>query len=321
MAHPKVSVITPTFNCARYLPEAIDSVLSQTCTDHELIVIDDGSIDNTNQVVATYCDRVRYFCQENRGVATARNVGIREAQGDYVCFLDADDVLLPGKLETQAAFLDQNPNVDIVYSDGLLFRANPNGAEEHLLLSACGLLNKSLGSPPVSLPILAVENAFPLHVAMARLKCVREIGGFDEEKSLMTLEDWDLWFRLGEKYNYAYLDAVLAKYRDWEGSTSKNWHRRKSAFKYMVRKIEVSEGYSSLPAQIKSRVLFSWGVMYLEYSEPRTALDVFKTAIQFDPGNFYARSAYRLTSLMGRRAVVFYHLKRRLFGRHKFPGT
>ncbi len=320
MFPPMVSVIIPTFNCATYLPEAIESVLAQTCTDYEVIVVDDGSTDATNQVVATYCDRVRYFCQENRGAASARNTGIRHAQGEYVSFLDADDVLLPSKLEEQASFLNRNANVDIVYSDGLLFRINRQGVEEHRLLSACGLLNKSLGTPSVSVPIFAVENAFPPVVAMVRLRCVREIGGFDEERSLMTAEDWDLCFRLAVKYNFVYLEGVLAKYRDWEGSTSKSWHRRKSAFEFMVQKIAGSEGYGNLSAQAKSRVLFSWGVMYLEYREPQMALARFKSAIELDPGNLYARSAYLLTSLLSGRAVVFYHLKRRLFGMRKLPG-
>ncbi len=320
MGRPKVSVIIPTFNCAKYLPEAIESVLAQTYTDCEVIVMDDGSTDNTNQVVATYRDRVRYFYQENRGVGSARNTGIRYAQGDYVVFLDADDVLLPDKLETQASFLDQNANVDIVYSDGLLFRINSDGTEENRLLSASGLLNKSLGAPADSLAILAIENAFPPLVAMVRLRCVRDIGGFDEERSLMTLEDWDLWFRLAAKCQFAYLDSVLAKYRDWGGSTSKDWHRRKSAFLYMVPKFEATDSYANMPSRVKSRVLFFWGVMFLEYVEPQMAISRFKTAMQFDPGNLYARSAYLLTTVLGSRAVVFYHLKRRLFGTRKLPG-
>ena len=320
MTHPKISVIIPSFNCARYLPEAIESVLAQTCRDHEIIVVNDGSTDNTDQVVAIYRDRIRYFCQENQGVASARNTGIQRARGSYVCFLDADDILLPKKLETQAAFLDQNPNVHIVYSDGLLFRINRYGVEEDRRFSACGLLNRSLGAPDTSLPLLAIENAFPPVAAMAQLSCVRAVGGFDDERSLMTTEDWDLWLRLAAKYNFAYLDEVLAKYRDWEGSTSKAWHRRKSAYMYMVPKFEASDAYARIPSRIKSRILFFWGVTYLEYAEPQVAIHRFRVATQLDAGNLYARSAYLLTRTLGRKAVVFFHLKRRLFGRRKLPG-
>ena len=114
---PKVSVIIPAYNAARYLPEAIDSVLTQTYQDCEIILVDDGSTDDTAEVVSRYGTRVTYVQQSNQGVGAARNTGIDLARGDYLVFQDADDVLLPGKLEVQASFLDQHPDVDAVFSD------------------------------------------------------------------------------------------------------------------------------------------------------------------------------------------------------------
>ncbi len=320
MGNPKVSVIIPTFNCARYLPEALDSVLAQNCADFETIVVNDGSTDDTDQVMAVYKDRVRYICQENRGVGAARNTGIRYARGEYAVFLDADDLILPDKLQLHATYLESHADIDVVYSNGYLFHENSDAQEDRQLFSACGMLNKSLGAPADPLRILAFENAFPIHAAMVRLRCVREVGGFDEARCLMTIADWDLWYRLAGKCKFQYLDAVLVKYRDVKNSMSSDWQRRKSAFLYLISKFESSDTFAAIAPQEKGRILFYWGVMCLEYAESQMALHRFKDAIQLDPGNPYARSGYMLTRVLGRKAVIFYHLKRRLFGARKLPG-
>ena len=111
-----ISVIIPTYNCDRYIVQAIDSVLMQEDCEVEVIVIDDGSTDDTESVLEPYGDRIHYILQKNQGVAAARNNGIAHAQGDYVAFLDADDYFLPGKLAAQAAILQAKPDVGIVHS-------------------------------------------------------------------------------------------------------------------------------------------------------------------------------------------------------------
>ena len=111
-----ISVIIPTYNCDRYIVQAIDSVLMQEDCEVEVIVIDDGSTDDTENVLEPYGDRIHYILQKNQGVAAARNNGIAHAQGDYVAFLDADDYFLPGKLAAQAAILQAKPDVGIVHS-------------------------------------------------------------------------------------------------------------------------------------------------------------------------------------------------------------
>jgi glycosyltransferase involved in cell wall biosynthesis len=111
---PRVSVIIPTYNSAQYLPQAIESVLAQTYTDYEIIVINDGSTDNTRQVVAPYEEQIRYVYQENQGVSAARNRGLYLARGELIAFLDADDIFLPYKLKEQVAVFDAQPQVGIV---------------------------------------------------------------------------------------------------------------------------------------------------------------------------------------------------------------
>ena len=114
---PRVSVIIPTYNRANMVGDAVQSVLEQSYADWELIVVDDGSQDNTRDVLADYSDpRIRYIYQENRKLPGARNTGIRAGTGEYVAFLDSDDLFTPGKLERQVAVLDRSPDVGLVAS-------------------------------------------------------------------------------------------------------------------------------------------------------------------------------------------------------------
>jgi glycosyltransferase involved in cell wall biosynthesis len=121
MKTPLVSVIVPTYNYAEFIGEAIKSVLDQTIQDFEILVIDDGSTDNTKEVVLSFGDKVRYFYQSQQGPAKARNKGIVESKGEYIAFLDADDVWLPSKLEKQVNLFRSNPKLGMVVTDNFLF--------------------------------------------------------------------------------------------------------------------------------------------------------------------------------------------------------
>src|SRR2546430_1863396 len=116
MGTPRVSVIIPAFNSARFLGEAIDSALSQTHTNIEVIVVNDGSTDGTDDLVQRYLHSIRYLKQSNRGLSGARNVGFKASSGTFICFLDADDILLPEKFERQLALFEREPDIGIVIS-------------------------------------------------------------------------------------------------------------------------------------------------------------------------------------------------------------
>ncbi|MCS7351792.1 MAG: glycosyltransferase family A protein, partial [Anaerolineae bacterium] len=116
----KVSVIIPCYNQGMFLAEAIQSIIDQDYSDKEIIVVDDGSTDNTRDVVLRFKDKIMYIRQDNKGVARARNIGIQASSGDYIAFLDADDVALPGRLKLEAEILDQFPEVGLVASDAYL---------------------------------------------------------------------------------------------------------------------------------------------------------------------------------------------------------
>ena len=204
---PKVSVVVPTYNSARFLGKAIQSVLDQTFQDWELIVVDDGSTDNTREVVAAFQDpRIHYVHQENRGAAAALNAGIRLGRGAYVAFLGADDRWLAEKLALQVAQLDNLPlEVGLVYSD------------LHLLdLEDDTILGRFLGGrePPrgrVLSQLVRTEGSF-LHpcASLIRREVFEKVGVFDE--GLKTHEDWDLWIRIAAAYEVEALDMPLGVY-------------------------------------------------------------------------------------------------------------
>lgn len=210
---PRVSVLIPAYNHARFLPETLDSVTAQTFHDLEILVVDDGSTDETRLVLEKYAPAVRYIWQANAGPAAARNRGVRASHGELLAFLDADDRWYPGKIAAQVAYLDAHPDVGVVFTKFLVtdeggrplypyphaFRYGPNApnAFETLLLWPYGSMN----------------------TAMVRRVCLEKIGLFDEH--LTGAEDWDLWLRLVRHYELGYIDTVLATYRQSAGSQSR----------------------------------------------------------------------------------------------------
>lgn len=129
---PVVSVIIPTYNRADYIAQAIHSVLDQTYTNFEIIVVDDGSTDDTQHLLETFTDNIRCLTTEKRGPAHARNVGMKSANGKYIAFLDSDDLYLPGKLELQVAFMESHPEVGIVATEVSSLIGNATAEEYHL---------------------------------------------------------------------------------------------------------------------------------------------------------------------------------------------
>jgi glycosyltransferase involved in cell wall biosynthesis len=191
-----VSVIVPTFNYARFLPEALASVRAQAYADWECIVVDDGSTDETASVLraaATSDGRVRYVSQSNSGPSAARNRGIAESTGEYVQFLDADDLLPPTKLEHQVLTLEADAAIGIVYSDARFFRGS---ATDFLAYRAPGPRPSTRPGPSASDPLIRAlieNNIVMVEGPLVRRSVIETVGPFEE--SLHRAEDWQYWLR------------------------------------------------------------------------------------------------------------------------------
>lgn len=186
-----ISVIIPTYNYGKYIEEAIQSVLQQDYAPLEILIVDDGSTDNTREIVKPYLtDNVRYFYQENKGHAAARNFGIRQARGEYIAQLDADDLYLPHKLSRQMAYMKAHPECEIVFT---LFKNIFIGSEEQ----ECARLNP-LSDPPLS------------HTTMlARKELFFRVGFYDECHRVAPDVYWQDRLSLVHKIPFVSLPEVL----------------------------------------------------------------------------------------------------------------
>ncbi|MEW4568947.1 glycosyltransferase [Tautonia sp. JC769] len=220
-----VSVVIATYNYGRYLASAIDSVLAQTFQDYEVIVVDDGSTDQTYEVIQPYLDdpRIRYLRNEHLGQPRTKNAGIKASRGGYVAFLDADDRWLPSKLEKQVFLFEKDPScrIGVVYSRR-------------------GWIDE-LGSPidrgdrtPLRGDVLAPLFYRPFicfSSSMVRRSVLDEVGLFDETTQYSI--DYDLWLRIALKYQFDFVDEPLTLYRTGHANMSSRQHERV----WCVRKI------------------------------------------------------------------------------------
>jgi len=209
-SQPDISVIIPAFNRAHTLPKALDSVLSQTLKPREIIVVDDGSTDETNAVLANY-PGLCIISQDNRGVSAARNVGIEKAGGDWIAFLDSDDEWLSDKLEKQWDAICNDDKL-ICHTDEIWIR---NGQRVNPMKK-----HKKFGG-------IIYERCLPLCVispssVMIHRSVFKDVGVFDE--SLEVCEDYDLWLRICAKYSVLFIDEpLIVKYGGHEDQLSRKY--------------------------------------------------------------------------------------------------
>ena len=233
MSSPRVSVITIFFNGERFLAEAIESVLAQTYRSWELLLVDDGSTDGSGRIaqayVARYPDQLRYVQQpggQNYGMSAARNRGLQFARGEYVAFLDADDVWLPGKLERQVAILDKHEDAMMVFGPTQWWYSWPGNQEaEPDFVSELGVQADEVIPPPdVLRSFLAREDVAPCTCSvLVRRDAVEEVGGFEQSFRAMY-EDQAFFAKICAKFPVFASSECLAKYRRHAGSScSLDW--------------------------------------------------------------------------------------------------
>jgi glycosyltransferase involved in cell wall biosynthesis len=288
---PKVSVIVPAFNSADYTVETVESVLQQTYEDFELLVIDDGSTDNTRDALEPYADRIQYIYKENGGACSARNFGIRLSKGEYVACLDCDDLWLPEKLAHSVAALDANPAAAFVYTGC------------YLIDSAGQIIDqvRNLCDPDSDVYRSILNNgAIPAPTVVMRRVCLDDVGSFDER--IFIPADKDLWLRLARKHPICCVPLQLSKYRLASNYTLKNIGLSLEENLYVLDK-QFGDA-NELPAQVKEQALrqtlYMHAMMYRKIGDIKSARETLWTALS-KHGFDWSNAVNYTLSLLGAR--------------------
>jgi len=217
---PRVSIIIPTYNRAHLIVECLESVLSQTYGDYEVIVVDDGSTDNTEDVIKPYLDRIRYIKQENKGNAGARNSGIDLAKGEILAFNDSDDLWFPDKLEKQVDYLDKHSEVDMVCGNGVFF-GNHKLEGKNVVPEKRSVPLERNG---VTLSDIFMKSSLRTPTMVVRRKVFDVVGGFDPDFKVCV--DLDFAFRVLMQFSVAFMNEPLFKLRKHDGHVGGDSERR-----------------------------------------------------------------------------------------------
>jgi len=228
---PAVSVVVATYNRCDFLAETIESVFEQRFRDFELIVVDDGSTDDTRKLLESYGQRLRYYYQENRGPSAARNLGVRHARGSWISIQDSDDLSAPDHLSRLYGYAQNHPDCGMVFANGA-YLGGPEHKRETIIPAA---KSRRLAEQGVRLKDLFDKSIVRLQAALISRACYDQLGGHDE--SLRISMDLDLSFRIFNRYPVAYLDEVMFFYRKHEGNTSGNQELRLSENIRVIRKL------------------------------------------------------------------------------------
>lgn len=286
---PKVSVIIPTYNQAKFLSETIQSVLDQTFQDFEIIVIDDGSTDNTKEIASRF--PVIYCYQENQGPAGARNRGIEMSQGKYVALLDSDDVLLEDALAISVKILDSHPEVSFSY--GQAYRIDEHGRIYGIRKRP--FKHSYIRDGAEEIGDLIYGNYIPTSMVMIRQSCFKEAGLFNTSFRSGS-EDFDMWVRLAKKHAVSYIAEPLVKYRVHSGSISatRDFDERVSSNSLVLESVFNDAELGPLLSSQKLKVYFS---LYLRMArraygnrEMKTARAFLFKALKNRPRGFFKRT-------------------------------
>ena len=275
---PFFSVVIPTYNRASLLEETLASVFAQTLTDHEVIVVDDGSTDGTPALLARYGERIRVFRQDNAGQGVARNLGIREARGEYVAFLDSDDLWPPWTLATFQQVIREQGAPSVVMGRAHSFHAAREVSE------------LEPGAPRVHrfADYLASANATFVRTACAvavRTEALRRVGGFSDKR--ISAEDYDLLYRLGIEPGFVYVESpVTLGYRQHAESSSRDFDRGYEGTVFLLEQ-ERCGNYPGGAARRRERLaMLLFGLRHvthwmLEHGRRRQALSLYARGLRF----------------------------------------
>lgn len=285
---PKVSVVITAYNSLAYLPETTRGVFNQTFADFEVLIVDDGSSDETVQWAAQLVDpRVKLISQTNQGVSVARNTGIAHAQGEYIAFLDADDLWEPTKLEKQVCRLEENSAFGLVHTWLALMDEQSQLTGRVLACTAEGDLWQQI-----------IEgNVVACSSAMVRRCCFETLGVFDT--NLRVAEDWDMWIRIAAKYQFSVVKEPLVRYRQHPNSKSKNYPVMLADFRTIIEKAFQSVPFELLYLRNRSygrvNLCIAWKCLQSSNKDDKGATHFCQQALLHYPQLLYSWDYIRLS--------------------------
>jgi len=299
-----VSVIIPAYNAERFVLEAIAGVREQAYPDVEIVVVDDGSRDGTADLVAREAPGVRVITQANAGAAAARNTGMQHATGELLCFLDADDGWLPGKLHAQVDYLLAHPGVGAVYHRWLVLRPDSHHAYPRPVppdLPAPGTIDAA-GSGWIY-PRLLLDCIVHTSTIMVRRDVARAVGGFDT--SLVTGEDYDYWLRLSRQCEIHQLAGTYSFYRETAGGLTSAPKSENNEYRVVAKAVRQwglagPDGTAAPDALVRRRLgklSFDFGHAHYHAGSPRLARQAFAQALRHDPTRWRAVAYYVASNL------------------------
>jgi teichuronic acid biosynthesis glycosyltransferase TuaG len=293
---PMVSVVIPAYNAAPWIAETLRSVLSQTFQDFEIIVVDDGSTDDTAALVAKF-KGVRLIRINHAGVSTARNIAIQSASGEYIAFLDADDLWLPRKLELQIELLEKE-RLAWAYGDAIAF----DDQSRRTLFRFSSVRQQYSGKV---LQLLLLGDFIPSPTPVVKHRVFEQVGYFNESPIIQAVEDWDMWLRIAAEYPIGRVNGVLAKYRVHQASTVQS-KCAEDLFKSNLYVIDLAVSRQPQLIRVKNRAVARLSLRIGQFAIMRDDLlmarRMFAQAIRLCPTEFVAYP-YFLGTWLNRRMI------------------
>ena len=287
---PLITVVIPTYNSASFLIQTVESVLAQNWPCIELIVVDDGSDDDTRSLLEPYQSRLTYIYQQNfGGPSRARNVGVERASGEWIALFDSDDLMHPAKLAQQVAVIRANPKVDFIFTDFGVIDEQARTIEPRFVRryqEFRAVLRKTddeavwLATGAELYPQLLSHNFIGTSSVLVRKSALSEAGGFDE--TIKNGDDRDMWYRLARAERlFAFLDVVGHSYRKREGNiTSTAWRRIPAQLKVLERQRPFAQSPADrlvLDERIRATTLaYAWSLR--STGQPKEALEQYRRA-------------------------------------------
>jgi glycosyltransferase involved in cell wall biosynthesis len=299
MTYPLVTVVIPAFNAERYITEALESVIEQTYRPIEIIVVDDGSTDNTVRAVKDYAAgaaranrgrevELHCVCRQNGGPSAARNTGINKARGEYIAFLDADDLWMREKLEKQRRIYVMDPEIDIVFCDAVISRSSGERNEEFCVFNQHSLTKNFFGHDFIVMnPMqkLLRLNFITTSSVIVKRKCFQDGLAFNEERR--HAEDWELWLKMSLRYKIGYVnDICMNKHEKGGGLSSESVSMVSSKINVLERFLgeQTSLVLARMSQDALSRELkdiYKWaGYFYMINGDPRSARRYYRKSLK-----------------------------------------